>query len=79
MAGAEIRVTTGLLIVLRAQSQPQGSFHEEKMPFSSLQELLDLCVQHAATAAFVRVQIDGESGGATRRLVLDVGHFAGQG
>jgi len=72
-------VAHGTLIVLRALRQPEGAFHEEKMPFATLQELLDLCVRHAPDAAFVRVQVEGESEGKQHRLVLDFGHFGREG
>ena len=69
----------GTLILARSLAQPQGGYSEEKMPFSTLQELLDLCVKHAAGAAFVRVHVEGESGGRLHELVLDFGHFGGEG
>ena len=46
------------------------------LPFTSLQGLLDLCAHHEGGAAFVRVELLGESGGKARRLVLDFGQFS---
>ena len=68
----------GMLIVARSQRQPEGSVREERLPFETLQELLDACVAHTRGAAFVRVQVTGESAGRQHSLVLDFGHF-GQG
>jgi hypothetical protein len=45
------------------------------VPFADLQQLLDACVAEEEGAAFVRVQIMGESGGEPWRLVLDFGQF----
>ncbi len=65
----------GTLFVAHSQRHPQGSFREEPIPFSTLQELLDACVAQAGGGAFVRVQIVGRSAGRQHRLVLDFGHF----
>ena len=65
----------GTLFMARSQRQPEGSFQEERVPFRTLQELLDACVAHAEGAAFVRVQVVGRSAGQQHRLVLDFGHF----
>jgi hypothetical protein len=65
----------GTLFVARPQRQPEGSFREEKIPFRTLQELLDACVAQAPGGAFVRVQVVGKSAGRQHRLVLDFGHF----
>jgi hypothetical protein len=66
----------GTLFVARSQAgQPEGSFREERVPFRSLQELLDVCVAQAQGGAFVRVQVVGRSAGQQHRLVLDFGHF----
>jgi hypothetical protein len=64
----------GILIVRRALDRP-GTVKEEKLPFSDLQGLLDLCTARAEGAAFVQVQVTGESEGRQRTLVLDFGHF----
>jgi hypothetical protein len=63
----------GTLIV--ARSTRPGQVREDKVRFSDLQGLLDACVAQAEGAAFVKVQIVGESGGERRRLVLDFGYF----
>ena len=68
MADQGVRGT--LQVVLRPGQPPDA------LPFSSLQGLLDLCARHAGTAAFVRVEILGESDGTPRRLVLDFGQFS---
>jgi len=60
----------GTLFVVRATGP--GMVHEEQLPFSDLQQLLDACVE-AEGAAIVRVQITGQSGGERRRLALDFG------
>jgi hypothetical protein len=49
---------------------------EDRVPFGSLQQLLDLCAQHERGRAFVRVEIEGRSGARNRRLVLDFGQFS---
>jgi hypothetical protein len=63
----------GILFV--ACTSGPGTVREEQVPFTDLQELLDACVEHADSSAFVRVQIVGVSGGEPRRLVLDFGQF----
>ena len=65
----------GTLFVARSQRRPEGSFREETIAFQTLQELLDACVAHAGSGAFVRVQVVGKSEGRRHRLVLDFGHF----
>ena len=62
----------GTLFVARTAGP--GTVREEQVPFTDLQQLLDACVAEE-TAAFVRVQIVGVSGGEPRRLVLDFGQF----
>ena len=57
-----------------ARSTGPGTVREEQLPFADLQQLLDACVAEDG-AAFVRVEIVGESGGEPRRLVLDFGQF----
>ena len=64
----------GTLHLVRQPGAPPLS--EEVLSFTSLQELLDLCTRHAAGAAFVRVELRGQSGGLPRRLVLDFGQFS---
>ena len=63
----------GILFVARTTGP--GTVREEQVPFADLQELLDACVAQEEGAAFVRVQIEGESGGDPWRLVLDFGQF----
>jgi len=63
----------GILFVARTTGP--GTVREEQVPFADLQELLDACVAQEEGAAFVRVQIEGESGGEPWRLVLDFGQF----
>jgi len=62
----------GILFVARTTGP--GTVREEQVPFANLQQLLDACVAQEG-AAFVRVQIVGESGGEPWRLVLDFGQF----
>jgi hypothetical protein len=62
----------GTLFVARTAGP--GTVREEQLPFTDLQQLLDACVAQE-TAAFVRVQIVGVSGGEPWRLVLDFGQF----
>jgi hypothetical protein len=62
----------GTLFVARTAGP--GAVREEQVPFTNLQQLLDACVAEE-TAAFVRVQIVGVSGGDPWRLVLDFGQF----
>jgi hypothetical protein len=62
----------GILFVARTTGP--GTVREEQVPFADLQQLLDACVALEG-AAFVRVQIVGESGGEPWRLVLDFGQF----
>ncbi len=62
----------GILFVARTTGP--GTVREEQVPFGDLQQLLDACVAEEG-AAFVRVQIVGESGGEPWRLVLDFGQF----
>jgi hypothetical protein len=69
-----VRPPEGIILVRRALPQP-GAVREEKLPFSDLQQLLDLCAEHARGAAFVQVLVTGGSGGTRHRLVLDFGHF----
>ncbi len=61
----------GTLHLIPRQGAPAA-----EVPFSSLQELLDLCARHEGGAAFVRVELQGESAGRGRRLVLDFGQFS---
>ena len=63
----------GTLFVARTAGP--GTVREEQVPFTDLQQLLDACVAEEESAAFVRVQIVGVSGGEPRRLVLDFGQF----
>ncbi|HXL39235.1 MAG TPA: hypothetical protein VN928_01730 [Myxococcales bacterium] len=63
----------GILFVARTTGP--GTVREEQVPFADLQQLLDACVAQEEGAAFVRVQIEGESGGDPWRLVLDFGQF----
>ena len=63
----------GILFVARTTGP--GTVREEQVPFADLQQLLDACVAEEEGAAFVRVQIMGESGGEPWRLVLDFGQF----
>ena len=63
----------GILFVARTTGP--GTVREEQVPFADLQQLLDACVAQEEGAAFVRVQIEGESGGHPWRLVLDFGQF----
>jgi len=63
----------GILFVARTTGP--GTVREEQVPFGDLQQLLDACVAEEEGAAFVRVQIVGESGGEPWRLVLDFGQF----
>jgi len=62
----------GILFVARTTGP--GTVREEQVPFADLQQLLDACVAQEG-AAFVRVEIVGESGGEPWRLVLDFGQF----
>jgi len=62
----------GTLFVARTTGP--GPVREEQVPFADLQQLLDACVAQEG-AAFVRVEIVGESGGEPWRLVLDFGQF----
>ena len=62
----------GILFVARTSGP--GTVREEQVPFADLQQLLDVCVAQEG-AAFVRVEILGESGGEPWRLVLDFGQF----
>ena len=62
----------GILFVARTTGP--GAVREEQVPFANLQQLLDACVAQEG-AAFIRVQIVGESGGEPWRLVLDFGQF----
>ena len=62
----------GILFVARTTGP--GTLREEQVPFANLQQLLDACVAEEG-AAFVRVQIVGESGGEPWKLVLDFGQF----
>lgn len=66
-------VVRGTLFVARTAGP--GTVREEQVPFGDLQQLLDTCVAEEESAAFVRVQIVGVSGGEPRRLVLDFGQF----
>ncbi len=63
----------GILFVARTTGL--GTVREEQVPFADLQQLLDACVAQEEGAAFVRVQIVGESGGEPWKLVLDFGQF----
>lgn len=63
------------VLVVRRGAVGSGPVREEQLPFSDLQELLDLCAAHTQGAAFVQVQVSGESGGEGHRLVLDFGQF----
>lgn len=67
------QAVNGTLHLVQRPGQPG---REEALPFGSLQELLDLCRQHARGGAFVRVEIRGETGGEPHRLVLDFGQFS---
>jgi hypothetical protein len=62
----------GILFVARTTGP--GTVREEQVPFADLQQLLDACVVQEG-AAFVRVEIVGESGGEPWKLVLDFGQF----
>lgn len=64
----------GTLVIRHALQQP-GTVREERLPFASLQELLDLCASRAQGAALVQVQVQGTSEGRQHTLVLDFGHF----
>jgi hypothetical protein len=64
----------GILTIRRALARP-GTVTEERLLFSDLQGLLDLCTARAEGAAFVQVQVTAESDGRQRTLVLDFGHF----
>jgi len=55
---------------------PRPGEPAQSLPFRSLQELLDLCTRHQGSGAFVRVELFGDSGGQSRRLVLDFGQFS---
>ncbi len=63
----------GTLLV--RHSLPHGAVRDEKLPFSDLQQLLDLCAAHAQGAAFVQVLVTGQVDGRKHTLVLDFGHF----
>ena len=52
-----------------------GPVKEEPVPFTDLQELLDVCAEREEGAAFLRAEIVGTSLGERRRLVLDFGQF----
>ena len=67
-----MRDLEGTLYIARAVGK--GAVREEKVRFSSLQELLDACAASEG-AALIRVEIAGTSGGERRRLVLDFGHY----
>lgn len=62
----------GTLFVARPVGK--GAVREERVPFSSLQGLLDACAA-CEGAALVRVEIVGTTGGERRRLALDFGHY----
>ena len=64
----------GTLVLRHAPGGP-GEEGEEQVPFSDLQQLLDLCTARAQGAAFVRVQVTGQSEGRQQTLVLDFGRF----
>ena len=64
----------GTLLVRHALEQ-HGAVREERLAFSDLQQLLDLCAANAQGAAFVQVQVTGRSEGQEHTLVLDFGHF----
>ncbi len=64
----------GTLLVRRALPR-RGEVAEERLPFSDLQGLIDLCAARAQGAAFVQVEVAGTSGGRQCRLVLDFGQF----
>jgi hypothetical protein len=52
-----------------------GAVRDERLPFSDLQQLLDLCAGHAQGAAFVQVLVTGPIDGQRHTLVLDFGRF----
>jgi hypothetical protein len=52
-----------------------GAVRDERLPFSDLQQLLDLCAAHAQGAAFVQVLVTGQIDGQRHALVLDFGRF----
>ena len=62
-------------LVLRHALERRGEVSEEQLPFSDLQQLLNLCASHAQGAAFVQVRVSGESDGRQQTLVLDFGRF----
>ena len=67
-------MSAGTLVLSRPDASRPGAFREEAIPFSSLDELIALCVRESG-GAFVRVEVTGEAGGRAQRLVLDFGHF----
>ncbi len=64
----------GTLLVRRVVDGA-AAVRQERLRFSDLQQLLDLCATEGAEAAFVQVEVVGSSAGRQRRLVLDFGRF----
>ena len=66
--------TEGTLVLRHALERP-GEVREEQLPFSDLQQLLDLCASRAQGAALIQVRVTGEASGQQQTLVLDFGRF----